>query len=111
MDGKAVDPRERVSKWIEEGRYLLGIIPGLPEENERLKAAAEAAERESERLRREVAELRSENQYYRNERDEIGEVFSKFMNEMLQLMNEMVEKLRVTQKRNPAERETRAMAS
>lgn len=112
MEGKGtLGTREKVANWIEEGRYLLSLIPGLPQENEQLKAAAEAAGKERERLRQEIEELRAENEHFRNEREELGSVFSKFMNETLQLMNELVEKLRATQRSHPAEQATGAAAS
>lgn len=104
------EPRERVAKWIEEGRHLLSVIPGLPEENERLKAQAEAAEHECEGLRRAIGELQGENEYFRSERQEIAEAFGRFMNEMLALMNHMVERLRATQRKDTSDRDGR-MAS
>ena len=38
MEGIAwSDTRVKVQKWIEDGQYLVGLIPALVEENERLR--------------------------------------------------------------------------
>lgn len=83
MDGKkAIDPCTRFSKWIEEGEHLLHAVPELFEENERLKAAVETAERKCETLSRDVSKLLHENYSFWSEREQIGGVFAKFINDM-----------------------------
>lgn len=88
----AGDTRKRLAQWIEDGQALLGILPGLLNDHEQLKAKAQAAEREAEKLRQEIIGLRSENQALRTERTEIIETLGKFLNP--QLLNEMMQKLR-----------------
>ena len=63
------ETRGKVQKWIEDGQYLVGLIPALVEENERLRTSLESSEKEFERLRQEVALLRGESETYRNERE------------------------------------------
>jgi hypothetical protein len=96
--------RERVARWIEEGETLFGLLPRLLDENAHLRAGAAAATRECEELRVEVAALRSENQQFRGERDEVTQTFSKLMTEMLQLPEEIVQKLPVRPRKSPFER-------
>ncbi len=94
----AVETRQRLIKWIEEGQSLLGQFPRLLEETERLQAEASGVEKECERLREENAALRKEQ-------EEIVGAFGKLLTEMLRPMNEMMQKLRGTQKKSPFERE------
>jgi hypothetical protein len=96
--------RERVARWIEEGEALVGLLPRLLDENAQLKAGASAAARECEELRVEVTALRSENQQFRGERDEVTQTISKLMTEMLQLPEEIVQKLPVRPRKSPFER-------
>ncbi len=52
------DARIRITRWIEEGAGVLGTVPGLLTEQERLRGRLEATERASNRLLQEVNELR-----------------------------------------------------
>jgi uncharacterized coiled-coil DUF342 family protein len=101
------ETRGKVQKWIEDGQYLVGLIPALVEENERLRTSLESSEKEFERLRQEVALLRGESESYRNEREDVADALNKFMNEMLQLVNEVAQKFRTPSQRakSPFERE------
>ena len=55
MDDIALgEARLRITRWIEEGTSVLGVLPGMFEEHERLRAALEATEHESARLRQEL---------------------------------------------------------
>jgi hypothetical protein len=57
----AMDDRERVNRWLEEGQYLLGrLLPAFLDDRERLKRYVEIAEWDRDRLRLEVEELRRE---------------------------------------------------
>jgi hypothetical protein len=108
MEGAAgTETRAKVQKWIEDGQYLVGLIPALVEENERLRTSLETSEKEFERLRQEVALLRGESDQYRNEREDVADALNKFMNEMLQLVNEVAQKFRTPSQRakSPFERE------
>lgn len=77
------DARMRINRWIEEGAGLLGIVPGLLSEQERLRERLEATERASNRLLKEVNDLRreldalqSENDSLRQERAELADVLA-----------------------------------
>ena len=52
--------RERITRWVEEGRELLAQLPELIDAEKRLTARTDHAEKESERLRKELAELRKD---------------------------------------------------
>jgi uncharacterized coiled-coil DUF342 family protein len=106
---ETVETRQRVAKWLEEGQQIVNLLPALHEERGRLRARAEAAEREAERLRQELAGVRGENQAYRVERDEIGEALTKLMNEMLASVNEVVQRFRAPQRKSPFERDARTL--
>lgn len=57
----AMEARQQIERWIEESQLLLGrIIPGVLEDNQRLRDRLGAAEQENERLREEVALLKRE---------------------------------------------------
>jgi len=98
----SAETRERISHWIQQGQQVLGMLPGLLEQNDRGLARAAEVETEIERLRYEVAELRRENQVLRTERDEIAEAFAS--------MTEIANKVRVTPRRSPFERDPRVAA-
>ena len=99
------ETRERIDRWIGEGQYLTSrLLPGLLQEHERLRSGVEAAERELEKLkhdinglRKEMTGLRNENQYFRTSRAETADACSKIINQMIHLLNEMSQALRVTQ--------------
>ena len=95
---EAAETRQRLIKWIEQGQSLLGQLPRLLEETERLQAGAKEVEKECERLHQENAGLRKEQ-------EEIVGAFGKLLTEMLRPMNEMMQKLRGTQRKSPFERE------
>jgi seryl-tRNA synthetase len=88
------ETRQRVLNLIEETGSLLGMIPRLLDENEQLRTTGETSQKDNERLREEVATLKGELSQFRKERDEIADTFSKVMTEMVDLMNEMIPKLR-----------------
>ena len=100
-EGTAADKREHVTRWVEEGAQLFGLLPELLNSDEQLRARTEAAERECEKLRKETAELRKETQQLRSERDEVAQAFSKLM-ETAQPMNQIAQKLGL--KKSPFER-------
>lgn len=88
------DIRQRVIKWIDEGQFLAGRLRGLLEEIERLKAGVTLVEKECERLRQENGELRKEQ-------EELVGGIGKLMAELVRPMNELMQKIRGTQKRSP----------
>ena len=107
MTSVAGEERERAIRWSEEGRNVLGILLGVLNDYDRLKGAAETAEkerdrlqgmvyelqrsrnqadslqRECEQLHQEVSRLQAENERYQRERNEIAESITKFMNDAL----------------------------
>jgi predicted nucleic acid-binding Zn-ribbon protein len=68
---------QRLARWIEEANWLIGVIPQLLDENERLRASAVAAAKERERLREEINRLRSEGQQFRQAMNDIQKVMSR----------------------------------
>jgi chromosome segregation ATPase len=92
-DMEVLDDRQRVDRWLEEGRYLLGrTIPALLDDRDRLRGKLEAAEQDCERLRLEINELRREAVRLQNELDQfrsaqvaIGEAFGNVMDLIGQL--------------------------
>ena len=92
MDPYAIeDARRRLTRWIEDGQSVLGVVPWLFEENDRLRAAAEAADRECARLRQELEALRAETNFLIDERGEIAELIAEGLNKV---MNEALTRLR-----------------
>ena len=92
------DARIRITRWIEEGAGVLGTVPGLLTEQERLRGRLEATERASNRLLQEVNELRreldalqSENESLRCERAELADVLADGLGRVL---NEALPRLR-----------------
>jgi uncharacterized coiled-coil DUF342 family protein len=73
--------RQRMTRWAEEGQSVLRSLPGILAENDRLRARAEAAEQECERLRQEISE--------------VGEGLRRILNESLQPLSETLQRLRV----------------
>ncbi len=100
---RVMETHERVTRWVVEGQYLLGLFPGLLQEHEQLKARVKAAEQECDRLEREIAKLRSEDEYFRIERIQIGETLRKISKEMLEPICEKLQKFPNTSKRSPFE--------
>ena len=62
--------KERAIKWMEEGRFLVGLLQELLDENEQLRARAAALEHDLQRLREQKSEIQ-------HERKEIVEVAPK----------------------------------
>jgi chromosome segregation ATPase len=59
---EVTEARQQVERWLEDSQYVLGrLIPGVLEENRRLRDRAQAAEQDCERTRGETACLRQEN--------------------------------------------------
>ena len=80
--------REQIVRWMEEGRNILEIIVKLLNDADQLKVAADAAQRENERLRYECDQLRGEvnqlnadQERSKKERAEIAQWFSSVMSE------------------------------
>lgn len=89
----AGEVRQRVAKSVEELEFLVGLVPDLLAELERLSEAAQNAGRESEGMREEIARLQRENQGLRVERDQTVEAFSAVMHEILRLSQDFLQKL------------------
>ena len=54
--------KQRATKWMEEGRFLVGLLQKLLNENEQLRARAAALEQDLERLRQEESGLQQERE-------------------------------------------------
>jgi chromosome segregation ATPase len=110
MDETPTTDRDRITRWIQDGQQILGLLPGLVEQHEKSRARAADVEQEIEKLRHDVAELRLENQQLRTERDEMADAFNKLMNDVVTPMHEIAAKIKVTPRRSPFERDPRATA-
>lgn len=101
----AVETRERVDRWIEEGQYLIGrLLPEFFQEHDRLRARVEATDRECEKLRHEVGALRkeigglhTENQHLRTHRAEVADSCAKMINQINHMLDQVTQTLRVGQ--------------
>lgn len=101
MDMRSVeDTRQRAVALIEEAGTLLGMIPRLLDDNDSLRAAAQASANESEGLRGELDALRSEIQQLRAEREEFAEVVTRLMSDVGRL-GELAAKPRGAERRSP----------
>jgi uncharacterized coiled-coil DUF342 family protein len=66
--------RERVTRWIEESRELLGLLPGLlavDGRSEQSERDSDRLRKDAEALRKEVGDLRKENLELKKEHDDI----------------------------------------
>ena len=91
----AAEARERVTKWIEETRQIFALLPELLAGDQQAGAAAQAAQKEVEKLHRGLEDLKRENHMLRLEKDEIA-----------QAMGHIAAKLGITPRRSPFERGT-----
>jgi len=89
----AAEARERLRKWIEETRQILGTLPELVEPDTSAGEGGAKAEREIERLKKEVDDLKKENLQLRGEKDEIA-----------QAMGQIAQKLGIAPRKSPFER-------
>jgi chromosome segregation ATPase len=61
MEGAAApQARERLTRWIEDGREILALLPEVLDAVQKASARTEHSEREADRLRREMMVLRKE---------------------------------------------------
>lgn len=99
-DAATAQTRERVTRWIEESRELLGLLPGLltndgkseqaERESDRLRKDAETLRKEVGDLRKEAGELKKENLELKKDHDEAHKVLDelKRQNETLRAEKE-----------------------
>ena len=80
--------RDQVVRWMEEGRSVLEGVHRILHECDQFKGAAEAAQKECERLQHECEQLRAEtirlkadNERGQRERAETAQWFTTMMNE------------------------------
>lgn len=99
------EAQQKVTVLLEEMGAMLSAVPRLLEENAALKSAGDLAQREMEHLRTELAGLRSEIQTFTAERNEFQQIFTKSMNEIIDLMNQVLPRLQAPPKRTAFERE------
>jgi len=92
MDAFAVDEaRQRVARWIEDGQSVLGVVPWMFDEHERLRTALAAAEGDCARLRDELAALRAATNSLLSDRAEVAEMIAAGLNKV---MNDALTRLR-----------------
>ena len=111
-DAVTAQARERVTRWIEESRELLGLLPGLlaadhkseqaDRDSDRLRKDAEALRKEIGDLRKETAELKitldelqKQNELLRAEKEEAAGAFAKLL-DTVQSTNQIAQKLGMT---------------
>jgi hypothetical protein len=87
--------RRQLIRWLDESRHLFGLLPGVLDE-------LRAVQQECERLGQRVDEYRAENERLRAERAELAEALTGLIHQMTRPVNEIVQKLRVTQQRDRA---------
>jgi chromosome segregation ATPase len=123
MEEAAQQARERLIRWIDEGRDIVSLLNVLVESGQRLTDKLHHAEREGDLLRKELHELRKEvsdlrdaqgerqraqgdieialaelkkqNEALRQERDEVAQAFARLL-ESVQSTNVIAQKLGVT---------------
>jgi chromosome segregation ATPase len=120
-DAVTAQVRERVIRWIEESRELLGLLPGLlaadhkseqaDRDGDRLRKDAEALRKEIGDLRKETGELKTtvhelqkQNEILRAEKEEAAGAFAKLL-DTVQSTNQIAQKLGMTKSpfaRHPA---------
>lgn len=59
-DAAATQARERLTRWIEDSREILALIPEVLDSVQKAAAKTEHSEREADRLRKELMGLRKE---------------------------------------------------
>lgn len=101
----ATNVRQRVANVLEEAGSLLGMIPGLLDESEQMCTTLESTRQEAGRGREELIEVKNELTQIRKERDEMTRMCTSAMNEVADLMNETMNRLRPGQKSSPLARE------
>jgi hypothetical protein len=127
-DAVTAQARERVTRWIEESRELLALLPGLlavdhkseqaERDSDRLRKDAEALRKEVGDLRKEnlelkkghddvykaLDELKQQNEILRAEKEEAAGAFAKLL-DTVQSTNQIAQKLGMTKSpfaRHPA---------
>lgn len=90
-EGAAAQARERLSRWMQEGRELLALLPELLDLDHRHSARADHAEREAERLRKETIDLRKEALVVRDELADTKRSYENFAHEREELRKAMDE--------------------
>lgn len=95
----AAEARERLKKWIEETRQILGLVPQLLDSEGAATERADASTREVERLKVVIEDITKENEQLRGEKEEIA-----------QAMGQIAQKLGFASRRSPFERTLQAGA-
>lgn len=103
-EGAAAQARERLARWVQEGRELLALLPELIDLDQRHGARADHAEREAERLRRETADLRKEALAARDELSDTKRSFGSFDRER-ENFRKLIDQLRKEIEQLKAEKE------
>jgi chromosome segregation ATPase len=59
-DAAATQARERLTRWLEDSREILALLPVVLDSVQKAAAKTELSEREADRLRKELMELRKD---------------------------------------------------
>jgi chromosome segregation ATPase len=122
-DVAGAQARERLTRWMDEGREVLSLLTVLVESSHRVSARLQHAEHETELLRKELQELRKEiselrdasgereraqgdmqsrlaelqrqNEVLKQEKEEAAQAFARLL-ETVQSTNQIAQKLGVT---------------
>jgi chromosome segregation ATPase len=108
-DAAATQARERLTRWIEESREVLGLIPDVLDGVNKAAARVEHAEREADRLRRELMGLRKELADAKD-KETGGRAQSAELEKQLQDYRKQVEDLKQTNDTLKSEKEEAAQA-
>ena len=95
------DTRQRVLSGIQEVGSLLGMIPGLLDENEQMRVRMERTRQEADAIREELVAVKNEVGALRKERDDTTRMCTNAMSEVAGVINEMITKLRPAQNASP----------
>ena len=84
----AMEARRRLVRWAEDGQQILATILSVFTEHDRVKARAETAEQEGERLRRELTQ--------------VGEALGRVVSDTVESLTGTLARLRERKSRGPS---------
>jgi hypothetical protein len=98
-ESESGENRQRLAQWLEDGQFMMGrVVPSLIEERDRLRARAEAAEEDCERMRQElnelhkiITDLHSERQYIRQEQSAMADTIGTVIGQIADLQRPLHE--------------------
>lgn len=103
-DHQVGETHARIARGIEEIQSFLALVPELMEENEAIKQQLALTNQMVETLRREILEVRTENEELSRERTDMAETIGRTMSDMLDLSNELIQRLRAGDSKHRSDR-------